>query len=43
MCRWLAWFGQPVLIEEPLFKTEHGIVDQTVAPSVPGPSPATLP
>ena len=28
MCRWMAWLGQPVLIEELLFKTEHGIVDQ---------------
>jgi predicted glutamine amidotransferase len=30
MCRWMAWFGQPVLIEELLFKTEHGIVDQSL-------------
>ena len=26
MCRWMAWFGQPVLIDEVLFKTQHGIV-----------------
>ena len=30
MCRWMAWFGQPVLIEEVLFKTQHGIVDQSL-------------
>jgi glutamine amidotransferase len=30
MCRWMAWFGQPVLIEELLFKTRHGIVDQSL-------------
>jgi glutamine amidotransferase len=26
----MAWLGQPVLIEELLFKTEHGIVDQSL-------------
>ena len=30
MCRWMAWFGQPVLIEELLFNTRHGIVDQSL-------------
>lgn len=30
MCRWMAWFGQPVLIEEVLFKPQHGIVDQSL-------------
>ena len=30
MCRWMAWFGQPLLIEELLFKTPHGIVDQSL-------------
>jgi predicted glutamine amidotransferase len=30
MCRWMAWLGQPVLIEELLFRTEHGIVDQSL-------------
>jgi predicted glutamine amidotransferase len=30
MCRWMAWHGQPVLIEELLFKTQHGIVDQAL-------------
>ena len=32
MCRWMAWLGQPVLIEELLFKTPHGIVDQSLHP-----------
>jgi glutamine amidotransferase len=26
----MAWFGQPILIEELLFKTQHGIVDQSL-------------
>ena len=30
MCRWMAWLGQPVLIEELLFKSQHGIVDQSL-------------
>jgi predicted glutamine amidotransferase len=30
MCRWMAWLGQPVLLEELLFKTKHGIVDQSL-------------
>ena len=30
MCRWMAWFGQPVRIEDVLFKTPHGIVDQSL-------------
>jgi predicted glutamine amidotransferase len=30
VCRWMAWFGQPLLIEEVLFKTQHGIVDQSL-------------
>jgi predicted glutamine amidotransferase len=30
MCRWMAWLGQPVLIDELLFKTERGIVDQSL-------------
>ena len=30
MCRWMAWHGQPVLIDELLFKTQHGIVDQSL-------------
>ena len=30
MCRWMGWHGQPVLIEELLFNTPHGIVDQSL-------------
>src|SRR5687768_8079034 len=30
MCRWMAWIGQPVLVEELLFNTQHGIVDQSL-------------
>jgi glutamine amidotransferase len=30
MCRWLAWHGQTVLIEELLFKAKHGLVDQSL-------------
>jgi glutamine amidotransferase len=30
MCRWMGWLGQPVLLEELLFKTQHGIVDQSL-------------
>ena len=30
MCRWMAWSGQPVLIDELLFKTQHGLVDQSL-------------
>jgi predicted glutamine amidotransferase len=30
MCRWMAWLGQPVRIEELLFETQHGIVDQSL-------------
>ena len=26
----MAWLGQPVLIEELLFNTQHGIVDQSL-------------
>ena len=30
MCRWMAWHGQPVLIEELLFKPQHGLIDQSL-------------
>src|SRR3954467_7971640 len=30
MCRWMAWMGQSILIEELLFNTQHGIVDQSL-------------
>lgn len=30
MCRWMAWHGQSVLIEELLFKPRHGLIDQSL-------------
>jgi len=30
MCRWMGWSGQPVLVEELLFKPKHGLVDQSL-------------
>jgi hypothetical protein len=30
MCRWMGWLGQAVEIDELLFKTQHGIVDQSL-------------
>ena len=30
MCRWMAWSGQPVLIDELLFKPRHGLIDQSL-------------
>jgi glutamine amidotransferase len=30
MCRWMAWSGQPILLEELLFKTQHGLIDQSL-------------
>jgi predicted glutamine amidotransferase len=30
MCRWMAWYGQPLLMEELLFKTQHGLIDQSL-------------
>ena len=30
MCRWNAFFGQPVLIDELLFRTQHSLIDQSL-------------
>jgi predicted glutamine amidotransferase len=30
MCRWNAWFGQPITIEELLYQTQHGLIDQSL-------------
>src|SRR3982751_6387881 len=30
MCRWMAFLGQTVLIEELLFNSPHGLVDQSL-------------
>src|SRR4051812_47596128 len=29
MCRWMAWLGQPIRMEELLFNTPHGIADHS--------------
>ncbi len=30
MCRWMAWHGQPMLIEELLIKPQHSLIDQSM-------------
>jgi glutamine amidotransferase len=30
MCRWNAYFGQPIHLEELLFRTQHGLIDQSL-------------
>ena len=30
MCRWNAYFGQPLAIGELLYKTQHGLIDQSL-------------
>ena len=30
MCRWLAYSGAPILLEEVLFKTQHSLIDQSL-------------
>jgi predicted glutamine amidotransferase len=30
MCRWNAYFGQPLLMEELLFEMDHGLIDQSL-------------
>ena len=30
ICRWNAYFGQPVLIDELLFRTQHSLIDQSL-------------
>jgi predicted glutamine amidotransferase len=30
MCRWMAWHGQPMLIDELLLKPEHSLIDQSL-------------
>jgi glutamine amidotransferase len=30
MCRWNAWCGQPIRIDELLYKSEHGLIDQAL-------------
>ena len=35
MCRWLAYSGAPILLDEVLFKTEHSLIDQSLQASDP--------
>lgn len=30
MCRWLAYSGAPILLDEVLFKTDHSLIDQSI-------------
>ncbi len=30
MCRWMAYFGDPILVEDLLFRPEHSIIDQSL-------------
>jgi predicted glutamine amidotransferase len=30
MCRWNAWYGQPVIVDELLYRTEHSLIDQSL-------------
>jgi predicted glutamine amidotransferase len=30
MCIWMAYFGDPILAEELLFKPQHSIIDQSL-------------
>jgi glutamine amidotransferase len=30
MCRWLAYSGSPVLLEDLLFKAKHSLIDQSM-------------
>ena len=31
MCRWLAYSGTPLMIEEVLFKPRHSLIDQSMS------------
>lgn len=33
MCRWLAYSGAPILLDEVLFKTDHSLIDQSLRAS----------
>ena len=30
MCRWMGWSGQPMIVDELLFKPKHGLVEQSL-------------
>ena len=38
MCRWLAYSGAPLYLEELVFKPEHSLIDQSLSARS-GPSP----
>ena len=33
MCRWVAYTGSPILLEEVLFDTDHSLIDQSLRAS----------
>ena len=33
MCRWLAYTGNPVYLDELLFEPEHSLIDQSLSAS----------
>jgi len=33
MCRWLAYSGAPILLDEVRFKTHHSLIDQSLRAS----------
>ncbi len=35
MCRWLAYSGAPIFLDEVLFKTDHSLIDQSIHASDP--------
>lgn len=35
MCRWLAYSGAPILLDEVLFKTDHSLIDQSLCAADP--------
>ena len=35
MCRWLAYSGAPIFLDEVLFKTDHSLIDQSLCASDP--------
>lgn len=34
MCRWMAYSGSPVMVEDLLFKPKHSLIDQSLHSSV---------
>lgn len=42
MCRWLAYYGRPLPIDEPLYRTQYSLVEQSRRARARGSWPATL-